>query len=210
MTIASALRPLRAAALIFSLAFLAGCAPHVRSHFAQPGFAIQDVAKNTVTVTATTDPTLLEFRKSYVALYGTGDSLSRFVSRDIALQLGSGARVLPMNNGLAAQISALADSSQKEKNQAFLNTVETRYLLVVTDIVINQETVSTPQGNGINCVTLFKVDVWDTKSGLKQASFEVDGNESVFFLAFQTALEGAIRETAQRTVKYLQTGHMGP
>ena len=200
----------KAAMIASSLWLLAACAPHVRSQFLQSGFSVQEVGKSGVTVTATTAPTLLEFRQSYAALYGTGDSLSRFVSKSLAANLGSGARVLSMDNAVAAQISSLIDSAQQEKNNAFLKGVGTRYLIVVHDIVISQETVSTPQGQGINCVTLFKVDVWDTESGRKQTSFEVDGNESVFFLAFQTALQGSLLEASSRTAQYLRTGNMGP
>jgi hypothetical protein len=195
--------------LLLASVLLGGCAPYVRSQL-QSGFSVQEVGKGGTAVMVTTEPTLLEFRKSYASAFGTGDSLSRAVSNRIAGHLGAGSRAVAMDDRAAAALATLKDTTQAERNAAFLKGLGSRYLLHVNGIVIDEKSISTPQGNALNCIILYKADVWDTESGLKRASFEVDGDAGVLFLAFEAALLTAINETSDRLAAYLNTGKMGP
>lgn len=161
-----------------------------------------------------------QFKKPFTRAFGSGDSLSRYLSRVIADSLN---RI----SGVSASVgptgySDSLDSDSVLKSENLFKSFDAGYIINIKNLVIDNSTRYTPgimapsgpggrmemTGGGVStsCVFSYDVEIWDLSSMTKKTSFKTTGTSQVFMFFYQKALENAVWNSIRHLAGYVRYG----
>ena len=205
---------------LFAILFTACAAGYIRIGPSSPDFSIGEIktAKSILLVSEKAE--VKQFKKSFARAFGSGSSLSGYLSKALADSLNAIPGV-SVSVGPAGISDSLAGDSVS-KSATFFEGVEARYALNVKNILIYNSTQYTPgimapsgpggsmvvTGGGIStsCVVSYDVEIWDVPSMTRMALFQATGTAQVFMFFYRTALENAVESSLRHFVAYVREG----
>jgi hypothetical protein len=193
---------------------------YIKAGYSSPGFSIGEIktAKSVLLVAGKAD--VRQFKKSFKRAFGSGDSLSRYLSRVISDSLNriSGVSICVGPAGYSDSL----DGDSILKSEKFFKSIDAGYIINIKNLVIDNSTQNIPgilapsgpggrwemTGGGVStsCVFSYDVEIWDLRSMTEKASFKTTGTSQVFMFFYQKALENAVWNSIHHLVGYVRDG----
>jgi hypothetical protein len=211
-------------ALLCAAAFLAACGKAtVRPGVPDPAFSLESLRSGSSGLVVSGDVRVTEFKKSFKAVFGTGDSLAAYLSARILDSLNRGLprieayalppSLFPFPGDTAAAAPPAAPVPRpavpthvlRIRNLAVeKSTRELPVMLLPSD---PQNMMQAGGGKSEGCTVSFDVEIWETAGpGLlaPRYTFSVTGRADVPLYAYKSALKEAVNAAARGTARHLR------
>jgi hypothetical protein len=174
--------------------------------------ALQELTKEGLTLHCARSVNVLEFKRTYKALYSSPEGFCSALMGEMRTALAAKKiRVEETPAHLAAGLEPYADY-QAAINEEVYQTLKPALLLQISDSrVANIITTEYNSGTGVwtsseSALVDFEVTLIDRESRQLVGAFRAEGEATVIFFAFKTALKAAVRNAARNSADYMATG----
>jgi hypothetical protein len=193
--------------------------------YQDPNYTLARLPESTITFYVSDEPVVREFKKSFRDRYGSGEEFAAEMARALVVNshqtFGRGRAKTGPSNIVRSSSPKSADANPMAKFSSALERDAADVSIVIRDIVISNsyQYSSGPMisvgGGGMrvgggssteNCIVGFKVEIWENRSKHKLLEAEIQGECSVTFFAYKTALAGAVSNSLDHLMAFLKDG----